>query len=94
AAVVGCGGSTPGADAAACSAVNATVGSNHGHVLAVPPGHVSAGAMQTYDTTGGDHSHQVTVSAAEFEALQMGMTVTTRTTTVGSHDHSITLRCA
>lgn len=68
AALLGCGGSTPGNDASSggrdaasgtdanapgvCAAVTATIALNHGHVLAVPLADVTAAVDMTYDIMG------------------------------------------
>jgi hypothetical protein len=49
------------------------VGRNHGHALVVSVADVLAGVPKTYDINGGSgHSHEVTLSAADFATLRAG----------------------
>ncbi len=75
-----------------------TIGGNHGHVLVVSKADVAAGAEKIYDITGTSlHSHEVTVSAANFAMLQSDPNSSlSLTSTMGDsdHTHSITIICA
>jgi hypothetical protein len=91
----GCGGGSSGTDASvACAAPTASIGANHGHVVTLPAADVAAGAMRTYDVTGGTHTHQVTISASQFAMMRDGAAVMIMTTTFDAHEHTITFRCA
>ena len=99
--LVACGDSGGGADAAAtgnCAmngAAPPSIGGNHGHVLMVSKADITAGAAKTYDITGtADHSHNVTISAANFATLTSNTTVMTVSTNTQNHTHSITIMCA
>lgn len=104
AALIGaCGGDDGGSADASSSrncATNGTsvdIGSNHGHVLVVTSADVTAGVDKTYDITGSsDHSHMVTITAANFQRLQSNAngSVMVTSTSGGSHTHSITILCA
>lgn len=72
----------------------ATIMSNHGHMLVVSQDDVDAAADKTYDIQGGSaHTHEVTVTAADFATLAGGGSVTLTTTTGAAHMHTITVTC-
>jgi hypothetical protein len=73
---------------------SAAISDNHGHVLNVSKADVAAGVAKTYDIQGtAGHTHSVTVSAAMFAQLAANSAVSTSSTTVNLHDHSITVTC-
>lgn len=93
-----CGGSDamqgPSGDCAANGSV-ASIGGNHGHVLVVSKADILAGAQKTYDVQGtADHSHQVTLTAADMTALQGNLSARENSTVILSHSHPITVSCA
>lgn len=96
--LAGCsGGGGGGGDAGSsgsCDSVTTQIALNHGHEVTVPAEDVAAGAMKTYTLVGASHTHDVTLSAADFDNLAAGQTVMVLSTTVDSHDHEITFRCA
>ena len=74
---------------------NVTIGANHGHVLVVAKADVMAGTAKTYDIMGtADHTHSVTISAANMASLATNFAITTQSTVTGAHMHSITVICA
>lgn len=101
-AVAACGGDDGKTDAAiagrncAANGTSATIGSNHGHTIMVTASDVAGGADKTYDITGsGDHSHSVTITAAQFATLQSNSNGSIMvTSTLTGHTHSITVLCA
>jgi hypothetical protein len=87
----GDGGGTGGS----CGAVQATIATNHGHMLEVPAADVAAGEAMTYElTTGNGHTHQVTVSVVNMERLANGESVDLLSTTDGGHQHGVTVVCS
>jgi hypothetical protein len=94
-AAAGCGGSGGGN----CLADGTSVqwNENHGHILFVSKEDVAAGAQKTYDIRGtSDHSHLVTLTAADMLSLQgdgRAIEVSTRDGTV-PHTHTVTVTCA
>jgi hypothetical protein len=71
----------------------AQISQNHGHALMVPIADVIAGVDKVYDTTGSAmHCHQVTITAADFTALQNGEVV--RVKSCNLTDHEYVLSCA
>lgn len=102
--LVGCGGDDGGGGTdsgvgRSCTqnGTTVTIGSNHGHVLAVTAADVSAGQAKTYDITGtSDHPHSVTVTAANFTSLQNNPSgsVQVTSTSGGGHTHQVTILCA
>ena len=65
---------------------------NHGHYAYVSEQDVAAGVQKTYDIMGSSgHSHQITVTAANFTALQTNTSVTVTSGTGAGHTHDVTL---
>lgn len=88
-------GSDTGADAGEmCSgdAISADVSDNHGHELTIPVADILAGTEKTY-VTGGvtSHCHMVTLTVADFAALQAGETV--RVVSCNNTEHEFALSC-
>jgi len=95
----GSGNNPPDAAAKSCTAngTSVTIGTNHGHVMAVSAADVTAGVDKTYDITGTSaHSHMVTVTAANFASLQTNPngSVMLTSTSGGGHTHQVTIVCA
>jgi hypothetical protein len=91
-ALAGCGGSDD--DEAPPSACSPGIGSNHGHVLAIPAADLDATSARTYDITGSaGHAHTVTFSAAQLAALKAGNAVTLASSLTSGHSHPIDGRC-
>ena len=79
-----------------CSAINAAIGSNHGHSVTVIEAEVIAATDKTYTLTGLPHTHQFTLTAADFADLAAGKSVAksaTQSSTDASHNHTVTVRC-
>ena len=101
-AVAACGGDDVKTDAAIagrnCQAngTRTTISVNHGHTITVSASDVAGGADKTYDITGsGDHSHSVTITAANFATLQSNANGTIMVTSTNTgHTHSVTVQCA
>ena len=102
-AVAACGGDDGKTDAAiagrncAVNGTSTTISSNHGHVIMVTSAQVNAGVDMTYDIMGSaDHTHSVTITAANFATLQSNAngSVMVTTTSGGGHTHSVTVICA
>lgn len=71
------------------------IGGNHGHVLVVPMADIAAGAQRTYDIRGtADHTHQVTLTAADMATLQQNVAARETSSVALSHSHPITVSCA
>jgi len=67
---------------------------NHGHTLDIPAADIAAGTPRSYDITGGaDHSHSVSVTAAEMATLAGNGSIQVMSTTGGGHAHTIDVRC-
>ena len=104
-ALLGCHGSstpppTPDGPPASCSTGMAAtmIANNHvhaPHALVVPAADIQAGVDKTYDIMGAaTHTHQVTVTAAQFAMLQAGGTVMSTSTETLAHTHVCTISCA
>jgi len=90
----GTGGATGGTGGAPPTGCEETIGTNHGHTLEVTQDDVTAGVDKTYDIQGSSmHTHQVTITAANFATLAGGGTVTATSTTGSAHSHEITVTC-
>lgn len=67
-----------GGSATACMGALLVKGSNYAsdpHDLSVPLADLTAGVEKTYESTGDSHTHDVTLTATDFEALANGETV-------------------
>ncbi|MBJ6367084.1 hypothetical protein [Snuella sedimenti] len=74
---------------------SSSIASNHGHSLTVSKADVNAGVEKTYDITGSSgHSHNVTVSATQFNTLKSNQQISITSTSGDGHTHSVTIRCA
>ncbi|HMR73973.1 MAG TPA: hypothetical protein PKD61_02645 [Polyangiaceae bacterium] len=75
----GTGGSAgAGGAAGACGAMLLVKGSNYSsdpHDLTIPLSDIVAGVTKKYTTTGTTHDHDITLTEADFTALQKGETV-------------------
>jgi hypothetical protein len=94
-------GSSDSVDAATSSGncvqngTSVTIASNHGHVLLVDKADVAAAAAKTYDIMGtADHTHSVTISAANFAQLMGNHAINVQSTVGAAHQHSVTVACA
>ena len=94
-----CGGgdaATVDAPPANCLAngTRAIIAYNHGHTLDVPAADIAAGTQTTYDITGSaDHSHSVSVSAAQMATLAGNAGIQVMSTASAGHAHTIDVRC-
>lgn len=66
---------------------------NHGHSVDIPADHVKRGMGGTYAVKGGDHEHAVVLKDEDMKKLKAGTSVTTRTSSVNSHLHEVTISC-
>jgi len=99
--LVGCGGGTGQDDMAPpnCSqnGTKAKIADNHSapHSLIVPKSDLTSTTNKTYDIMGAaDHTHMVTLTAANLASLLANTPVTVTTTTTLSHTHQIIVSCA
>lgn len=70
-----------------------SISDNHDHALVVPMADVTAGTPRTYSIAGtAGHSHDVTLTAADFTVLAAGSVIVTSTVAEG-HQHTVTIRC-
>ena len=88
-------GSTLDAGPPSCLQHGTTVviAANHGHMLQVAIADIQAGVDKTYELTGGDHSHMVTITALQFGMLSGDQPISVRSTVEASHTHPITIGC-
>lgn len=100
-AVSACGGSSspagPSGDCAA-NGSSSTISQNTGHSLIVSKADIAAGVDKTYDIRGTDtsHTHSVTLTAADMQALQKNMQVDETSTAASAgpaHSHAIKIVC-
>jgi len=79
---------------AACGAerpITALTG-NHGHYAYISEQDIAAGVQKTYTITGNSpHAHSITLTAADFIALQTNQSVTVTSDLGAGHTHQITL---
>ena len=74
---------------------NAGITSNHNHAFTIPMADFLGNANKTY-TMNGQHTHNVTLTAANFATLRAGGTVNVTSTGggAGNHTHACTIKCA
>jgi hypothetical protein len=90
-----------GATSGACTTAWATaISENHGHDVQVSADDLAAAADKTYEIQGtADHTHEVTLTAAELDLIARGNGVTVTSTEATSpsvgiaHTHSVTVGC-
>jgi hypothetical protein len=89
------GGDSTTGEPGACEAdPDVVIGTNHGHELVVPLADVMAAVEVTYNIQGTSmHSHEVTLTAADFAMLQAGMVVMVTSSQGAMHDHAVTVSC-
>ena len=76
------------------SGASGTVLMNHGHTLVIPAADVLAGVQKVYDIKGGaNHSHTVTLTAADFTQLALGNQVDKTSSFLQAHDHVVLIAC-
>jgi hypothetical protein len=74
---------------------NTSISDNHGHSISVSKNDVNAAVEKIYNITGsGDHPHNVTVSAANFNTLKNNQQISVTSTEEDGHNHSVTISCA
>jgi hypothetical protein len=67
---------------------------NHGHVLSVLKSDLDSTAAVSYDIHGkADHTHAVTLTAAQLATLKTGAIATVTSSTTDYHEHVITVSC-
>lgn len=86
-------------DVANCleNGTNTSVASSAGHThsFTVPKEDVAAGVEKSYTLSNvNSHTHQVTLSAAQFSELQSNHSISATSTSDSGHTHSITVSCA
>jgi hypothetical protein len=72
----------------------ANIATNHGHDMAVAAGDITAAAAMDYDITGtADHSHTVSLTAADMDTLAAGESVSVTSSSDAGHTHQVTITC-
>jgi hypothetical protein len=84
----------PPAGVLSCGAT--TISANHGHALQIPATDVDSNVAIVYGIQGAaDHTHLVTLSAAQLAQIKAKTAVTVQSTMGGDgHTHSVTVNCA
>lgn len=91
---VSCAGTTTTPPTKTCSG-KTTIGTNHGHQLAIPQADIVAGKAKKYSIKGtSSHDHTVSLTAADFASLKAKGTLTLTSQTGSGHTHSVTVSCA
>ena len=86
------GGDDDGGD---CSGgATANIATNHGHEMTVSGADITAAAAKDYDIMGtSPHTHTVSLTAADMEALAAGESVSVTSSSDGTHTHQVTITC-
>jgi len=72
-----------------------SIGSNHGHSLAVSTADVQSGTAKTYSIQGtSGHDHTVSLTAANFTTLQSNASISVTSSSDDGHTHSVQVSCA
>lgn len=72
-----------------------SIGSNHGHALAVSKDDINAGVEKTYSIQGSSgHDHTVTLTAANFTSLKNNSSISVSSSSDADHSHAVTVSCA
>jgi len=73
-----------------------SISANHGHSLTVSKTDVADGSQKTFSIQGSSsHSHEVTITSAQFAALKDNQNSIQVVSTSGNgHTHSVTVTCA
>lgn len=79
---------------AAITLGDSTISANHSHAMTIPSADIDAGVEKTYDLGGGTHTHQFTLTAANFTTLKECGRVTPTSTVMNSHMHNLTVALA
>ena len=88
-------GPGPGPGVAQCGAAGAAIAGNHGHALTIPAADLDSATDKSYSIVGtANHSHSVTFTPAQLQALKAGQGVTVQSTTDSFHEHAVTATCA
>ena len=84
---------TPDAQPVVCGPDGASGAGGHHGTITIPAGDIASGAEHVYVLDGGaGHTHEITLSAADFTTLTSGGTVTV-TSTLAGHTHTVMLTC-
>jgi len=84
----------PGPAPQSCGASNGAITGNHGHVLVIPTADLDSATAMTYDIQGAaTHSHSVSFTPAQLQALKAGQIVIVTSTIGAQHDHVVTPGC-
>jgi len=88
------GGTAPAPAPGGASCSPAQISDNHGHELVIAKSDLDSMTAITYDIHGSaDHTHSVTLSAAQLAQLKSGATVAVTSSTTALHDHRVSVTC-
>jgi len=93
--ITGCGGSDgPGAPTAPTDGEEGSISANHGHRVRITSAELTAGGQLTLSLGPAvgvpDHTHTVSLTAAEVVSIRDGARVSKVSTTQDAHDHTVT----
>ena len=78
-----------------CGSSGGQIAGNHGHVLVIATADLDSTTAMTYDIQGqASHSHSVSFTPAQLQALKAGQAVVVTSTIGAQHDHVVTAGCA
>src|SRR4051812_6394577 len=66
---------------------------DHVHSARVSPDSVKRSAAASYLVHGADHDNAFSLKAEDMRQLELGKTVTVRTSSAAAHVHDVTVRC-
>ena len=94
--ITGCGGGSdgPGAPTAPTDGEEGSISANHGHRVRITSAELTAGGQLTLSLGPAvgvpDHTHTVSLTAAEVVSIRDGARVSKVSTTQDAHDHTVT----
>jgi hypothetical protein len=69
--------------------MSGTISANHGHSITLTAAQQQAGAAVTLTTTGGDHTHELGLKAAEVATIAAGGRLYIETSVTLGHSHTV-----
>ena len=76
-----------------CAKIEVKVSGDHVHSAKVSPDSVKRGEGASYLVRGPDHEHAFSLKADDMRQLELGRTVTVRSSSASAHVHDVTVRC-
>jgi hypothetical protein len=76
-----------------CAKIEVSVLADPDHTAKLAPEAVRRGTGGTYRVHGSSHDHVFSLTAEDMQALELGKSVSVRTSSTNAHVHDVTVRC-